>query len=134
MPMAIVEAFACGKPVIASRLGTMAEMIEDGKTGLLFNPGDVVDLTLKIQWAIDHPEGIKEMGLNARKQYEEKYTSEKNYELLMNIYEHAIENKDEILYNFFSCNDAKVPICCTSNVATLELIVPLKTLDCFLEV
>lgn len=93
MPMAIVEAFACGKPVIASRLGTMAEMIEDGKTGLLFNPGDAVDLTLKIQWAIDHPEGIKEMGLNARKQYEEKYTAEKNYELLMNIYEHAIENR-----------------------------------------
>lgn len=39
-----VEAFACGTPVIASRLGAMAEIVEDGVTGLLFTPGDAEDL------------------------------------------------------------------------------------------
>jgi len=42
-PMVIREAFACGKPVIASNLGAMAELVEDGKTGLLFEPGNAID-------------------------------------------------------------------------------------------
>jgi len=93
MPMTIVEAFACGKPVIASNLGAMAEIIEDGRTGLLFKPGDSEDLAEKINWANEHKEEMRQMGINARKEYEEKYTAEKNYKILMDIYEKAIENR-----------------------------------------
>lgn len=50
-PLSIVEAFAAGTPVIASRLGGMLEMIAEGKTGLLFHPGDADDLAHKIRWA-----------------------------------------------------------------------------------
>lgn len=92
MPLSITEAFACGKPVIASNLGAMAELIEDGKTGLLFEPGNAEDLASKINWADEHKEEMKQMGMNARKEYEEKYTSEMNYKMLMEIYNKAIES------------------------------------------
>jgi len=89
-PMAIREAFACGKPVIASRLGAMAELVEDGKTGLLFEPGNPEDLAAKIKWMLTHENACIEMGKNARKVFEEKYTAERNFEILMNIYEKVI--------------------------------------------
>jgi glycosyltransferase involved in cell wall biosynthesis len=90
-PMTICEAFACGVPVIASRLGAMEEIIEDGKTGLHFTPGDAQDLAAKIEWAWSNPERMKEMGKEARREYELKYTAEKNYKMLMEIYRKAIE-------------------------------------------
>jgi len=89
--MIIVEAFASGLPVIASRLGTMAEIIDDGHTGLLFTPGDANDLAAKVQWAWSHPKEMIEMGKAARKEYEEKYTAERNYAMLMEIYQKVIE-------------------------------------------
>ena len=91
--LVIIEAFAHGLPVVASRLGGMAEIVEDGVTGLHFEPGNPQDLAEKVQWLHDHPEECRIMGKNARKIYEEKYTPERNYELLMDIYQQAIENK-----------------------------------------
>lgn len=88
-----VEAFACGVPVLASRLGAMAEIVEDGSTGMLFNPGDPVDLAAKVRWAVENPGAMAQMGKNARRTYEEKYTSKNNYELLLNIYRLAMEQK-----------------------------------------
>ncbi|MCG8570244.1 MAG: glycosyltransferase family 4 protein [Spirochaetes bacterium] len=90
-PMVIVESFACSLPVVASKLGSMAEIINDGYTGLHFNPGDVKDLRKKVQFMVDHPDLAKKMGANARKEYEQKYTPEKNYEMLINIYKDTIE-------------------------------------------
>lgn len=92
MPMTIVEAFACSKPVIASDLGAMPEMIDDGKTGLMFQTGNAEDLAVKIKWAYEHKEEMKQMGINARKEYEEKYTDEKNYQIIMEIYRKVISN------------------------------------------
>ncbi len=91
-PRTLVEAFACGLPVIASRLGAMAELIEDGETGLLFEPGNVADLAVKMRWAIDHLEEMQRMGAAARAEYEAKYTAEQNYKQLMAIYAEAIED------------------------------------------
>lgn len=84
--LTIIEAFASGKPVIASRLGAMQELIEDGKTGLLFEPGDHEDLKRKIVWANENKDVIKQMGMKARRVFEEKYTAETNYIKLMAIY------------------------------------------------
>jgi len=92
-PMTVVEAFSQGLPVIASRLGAMEEIIEDGVTGLHFIPGDAEDLARKVLWAIQHPEKMREIGRNARRVYEEKYTSEINYRQLMAIYEGAVGEK-----------------------------------------
>jgi glycosyltransferase involved in cell wall biosynthesis len=86
-----VEAFACGVPVIASRLGAMEEIVEDGKTGLHFTPGDPENLAAKVEWAWTHPREMEEMGRQARAEYEAKYTSQRNYELLMETYRGAIQ-------------------------------------------
>jgi glycosyltransferase involved in cell wall biosynthesis len=89
-PRTIVEAFACGLPVIASRIGALADIVRDGETGLLFEPGNPRDLADKMAWAQTHPQAMLEMGKHARLEYEEKYTSECNFGQLMAIYEEAI--------------------------------------------
>ena len=89
LPRVIVEAFACGTPVIASRLGALPELVEDGKTGLLFSPGDHKDLAGKIQHLIDDPSASRQMGLNARGVFEERYTADVNHRLLQQIYREA---------------------------------------------
>ncbi|HYC43178.1 MAG TPA: glycosyltransferase [Noviherbaspirillum sp.] len=89
-PRTIVEAFSCGLPVIASRLGALADLVKDGVTGLLFHPGDPVDLAEKIAWAEAHPEQMVRMGQAARAEYEAEFTPERNYEMLMDIYDDAI--------------------------------------------
>lgn len=91
-PLTILEAFASGTPVITSRLGAMTEIVEDGRTGLLFEPGNARELAAKIHWAHDHPREMHAMGENARAAYEAKYTPDRNYALLMDIYREAIEH------------------------------------------
>jgi glycosyltransferase involved in cell wall biosynthesis len=93
-PMAIVEAFACGLPVVASRLGAMAEIVEDGRTGLLFEPGNPKDLAAKVEWLLSHPQDLAQMSKEARAEYEAKYTAERNYEMLMAIY-HRVLGRQE---------------------------------------
>lgn len=95
--LVVIEAFAHGLPVIASRLGAMAELVQDGVTGLHFTPGDAYDLAEKMQWLHDHPQQASAMGNNARKIYLKKYTPEKNYELLINIYTEARSAKQRDL-------------------------------------
>lgn len=85
-PRTLVEAYACGLPVIASRLGAMASLVEDGVTGLLFEPGSADDLASKLAWAIQNPHAMARMGRNARGVYERDLTSESNYSQLMTIY------------------------------------------------
>jgi len=84
------EAFACGVPVIASRLGSMAEIIADGENGLHFTPGDAAELAEKAEWAWTHPAEMQAMGRAARTEYEGKYTAERNYEMLMEIYRRVL--------------------------------------------
>jgi glycosyltransferase involved in cell wall biosynthesis len=90
MPMTLVEAYSCGLPVIASRLGALCDLVEEGVTGLLFNAGDAHDLAEKMSWAKAHPEAMAVMGRNARAKYLKEYTPEQNYEILMNIYDKAL--------------------------------------------
>ena len=91
-PLTLIEAFACGTPVIAANLGSMAERVKDHQTGLLFRPGDPTDLAAKVRWAFDHPQELAAMRVAARREFEEKYTAERNYKMLMEIYDLAIEN------------------------------------------
>jgi len=88
-PMVLVEAFRAGLPVIASKLGAMAEIVEDGKTGLHFTPGDASDLAAKVRFAVANPDAMRAMGVNARKIYVENYTAGVNYARLMEIYDEA---------------------------------------------
>ena len=89
-PVTIGEAFACGTPVICSRLGAMQEIVDDGRTGLHFTLGDAADLADKVQYAWGNRERTRQMAKEARREYESKYTAEKNYPQLMAIYQHTI--------------------------------------------
>jgi glycosyltransferase involved in cell wall biosynthesis len=89
-PMVLAEAFSVGLPVVASQLGSMAEIVEDCVTGLHFEPGNPEDLAKKMQWMLSHPEDRRRMGQNARRAYEERYTPEVSYRQLMDIYNFAI--------------------------------------------
>ncbi|OQW76909.1 MAG: hypothetical protein BVN35_05650 [Proteobacteria bacterium ST_bin11] len=89
-PLVLVEAFAHGLPVLASRLGSMADIIRDGETGLLFTPGDPNDLASKAKWLLENPQQRQRLGANARSIFLEKYTAERNYFELMGVYDSAI--------------------------------------------
>ena len=91
-PMTIAEAFACGLPVVASGLGSTREIVNELGTGIHFVPGDPKDLADKVQWGWNHLQDIQVMGRNARREYEEKYTADRNYDMLIEIYQRAIDN------------------------------------------
>jgi glycosyltransferase involved in cell wall biosynthesis len=88
-PRTIIEAFAKGTPVIASRLGSMPEMVQHGKTGLLFEPGNPVDLAAQVQSLLSNPTAQKRMRGEARAQFESHYTAAQNHAALMQCYEQA---------------------------------------------
>jgi len=88
--MALIEAMALGKPVIASDLGPRPEMVKDGYNGFLYPPHDVNALQCKVKELIENKELRDQMGRNARSTYLEKYTPETNYEKLINIYDKII--------------------------------------------
>jgi glycosyltransferase involved in cell wall biosynthesis len=85
----MIEAFATGTPVLASDIGSMQELVTDGKTGLHFRAGDAGDLAAKISKFFDDPAFFNEACKLARAEYEQRYTAEKNYQMLMAIYAQA---------------------------------------------
>lgn len=89
-PLVLAEAFASGLPVIASRLGAMEEIVESGRTGWLFPPGQAESLASCVEGAFAHPERVKAMRMNARFEFLKKYTARANYAILEDIYRSAI--------------------------------------------
>ncbi|MFQ5571568.1 MAG: glycosyltransferase [Rhodothermales bacterium] len=89
LPMTIVEAYACSLPVIASRRGSMIDLVEAGRTGLHFDPQNADDLAATVRWWLDHPEAHRPMQHAARASYEHQFTAERNYQALMDIYRAA---------------------------------------------
>ena len=90
--MTLLEAAACGLPAVAARTGGVPELVVEGQTGLLFATHNSEDLTAKADWAWKHPTDMAAMGIAARQLYQQKYTVERNYEQLMNIYQAALSN------------------------------------------
>jgi glycosyltransferase involved in cell wall biosynthesis len=87
------EAFAAGTPVIAANIGAVAELVEHGRTGLKFRPGDPEDLVTQVEWALSHSAELRSMREEVRAEFEAKYTAERNYRALMEIYEAALKRK-----------------------------------------
>jgi glycosyltransferase involved in cell wall biosynthesis len=86
----IIEAYAKGTPVVASRLGAMAELVDDGRTGMLFEAGSGQDLASRVAHMLDDADRLAKMRVEARRAFEKKYTGEANYRALMNIYRDAV--------------------------------------------
>jgi glycosyltransferase involved in cell wall biosynthesis len=88
--LTVIEAFATGLPVFASRLGAMAELVSDGETGKLFTAGSSDELAAAINWALSHPDLLNAMRIKARHEFERKYTADLNYTSLTDIYQSAL--------------------------------------------
>ncbi len=86
MPNAILESYAFCKPVIGSGRGSIPEVIEDGRTGLLFEPGDSDDLADKLAWLAGRPEERLNMGRNGRTIVESRHNKEAHYGRLMEVF------------------------------------------------
>jgi glycosyltransferase involved in cell wall biosynthesis len=87
LPLAVVEAYACGVPVIAAGHGGLAEIVGDKYTGLHFTPGNAQDLATKVEWAWTHPEEMETMGRAARVEYDKKYNARTALKHLEDAYE-----------------------------------------------
>lgn len=81
-----VEAFAKGTPVIAAKIGAIAELVDHGRTGLHFQPGNAGDLVNTLEWVLAHPTDLTQMRQACRTEFETKYTAQANYQQLLEIY------------------------------------------------
>jgi glycosyltransferase involved in cell wall biosynthesis len=95
-PRVAIEAFARGTPVIASRLGAMAEIVDDGCTGLHFKPGDPEDLAAKVRDILADPLRLTGMRQAARQTFDQNFTADANHKVLMAIYERAMGRRPEV--------------------------------------
>ncbi len=85
MPNTVIEAYAYGKPVVASRVGSLAEIVEDGKTGFLFEMRNSKDMAEKLRKFV-FEEGLSaQLGKQARALCEERYNTVKHMEEVVKI-------------------------------------------------
>ncbi len=91
--LTIVEAYASGLPVLASRIGGPAEMVDDDVTGKLFEAGDIEDLRDKVRWAIAHPEPLRRMASHVRSVFQSLYSSQQALSTLEAIYRDAVRQR-----------------------------------------
>lgn len=89
--LVVLEAFASGKPVVASAIGALPYIVQPQETGLLFQPQDADDLAAKVRWLYEHPDQIDSMGRKARAVVERKYDSRLRYASLHAIFEDVIK-------------------------------------------
>jgi glycosyltransferase involved in cell wall biosynthesis len=89
-PFSILEAAAAGKPVIASDLGGMKELIRHGETGFLVPPGDISGLRNAMIWIMKNPSKAKVMGESARTYAKQNHSAQVHYEKLIEAYRAAM--------------------------------------------
>ncbi len=91
-PVVVLEAFATGTPLIASRIGSLPEIVENGVTGLLVESGDQA-LAEGLRWAQQHPDEMRRMGGNARMRYETAFRGEGHLAALTSLYRSVVARR-----------------------------------------
>jgi len=87
----VIEAFAAGTPVVASDLGALAELVQEGRTGRLFRPGDAQALVSVVRDMLSQRGNLPALRSAARRVFEERYGAAENYAMLMSVYRTAID-------------------------------------------
>lgn len=95
-PMAVIEAYACGRPAIVSDLGGLREIVLHEKTGLKVSVGDTIALTDALRRVLTDDALADRTGREARAEYLNKYTPEHHYQKLMNIYRFAMNQSHAV--------------------------------------
>jgi glycosyltransferase involved in cell wall biosynthesis len=93
-PMVIAESFACGTPVLASRIGSLDELIEDGVTGRKFTPGNPEDLAAAVRSLLGDDASLVRMRTNARAYFDAQLTEQQNFARLTRAYTEVIAEAD----------------------------------------
>lgn len=83
IPRSILEAMAMGRPIITTNSPGCKETVDEGINGYLVNPRDIDDLTKKMNWMIENPDKVREMGENSRLLCEEKFDVNKINEVML---------------------------------------------------
>lgn len=96
LPNVVLEAYAYGKPVIASDIGSLAEVVEDGKTGLLFEPKNVEQIAACIRRLYEDPALCESLGRGAREKCEREYSPEKHWERFVTICQGVGVNTEKV--------------------------------------
>ena len=90
----LMEAFAVGTPVIASDIGAVTEIVEEGVNGLKFRTGSAADLVMKIRRFLGDSSHKIAMRFAAREAFLSRYSASDNIKLLLDIYERALASKN----------------------------------------
>lgn len=90
LPISIIEAMRAGKPIIASDVGGVNELVQDGVNGFLIPRGNISELVEKLKYILEHKELIKFMGEASRKIYEEEYTADRMNQKILSVYNEVI--------------------------------------------
>lgn len=92
-PMTIVEAYSMGVPVVASRIGSLAEVVLEGKTGMLFDAGNIPQLSDLLSNTIDNWRLLEVLGAEAKRGFRQYYSPEANVKSLEHIYSSILAAK-----------------------------------------
>lgn len=95
LPNTALESFQYSKPVIASNIGSLPELVEDGVNGFLFTPGDPEALAAKVR-LLDADAVAETMGAASRARLEQRFAPEKHYDALMAVFETALQTRNPI--------------------------------------
>lgn len=91
-PVVVLEAGACGTPVIATRVGAVPELIEDGKTGIIISPRSPEEIKRALVHLLENPSLRQRMGEQARVRMEERFTWDATCKKLEGLYQEVINN------------------------------------------
>ena len=93
-PVALIEAGAAGKPAVATRVGGVADVVHDGKTGLLVPPGDSDAVAAAVLTLLDDPDRARALGEAARREVGDRFTIERLADDLADLYGELLARKD----------------------------------------
>jgi glycosyltransferase involved in cell wall biosynthesis len=99
MGRTIMEAFAVGTPVVASKIGPPGTIIVPGKTGFHFKPGSAAELRERVEWCSRNLGHLRSLRIHARRAFEADYTGPANLEMLVKIYRQAQQKERALRQN-----------------------------------
>lgn len=90
LPYTLLEAMALGIPVVASRVGGLAEVLVDRKTAVLIPPGNAGEIAAAIRWITEHPRAAREIGASAQMDQRMRFSLERMSSSYLSVYRQAL--------------------------------------------
>ena len=88
-PLALLEAAALCRPILASRVGGIPDLVSDREQALLVAPGDVSALAAGLSWLVDNPQFAAQLGMEAQRRVRTEYSLQSQVDATMQVYRNA---------------------------------------------